>query len=251
MWTPEKSRSTRTLRRLGTYLLAQLETLLELAPIHALFQAAETALETKHAAHETASNAVVRSSAARDQKHKAMRLALRTVAHMIRRATANHPGSPLYLKYFPNGVLGVLCGPVAKEIVLVRDIVTKLDTEQDPVLRDQIPLLSTALQEAENALRQYEDAVADERRTRALLEIEKQYWIEGYRATYSRLRIHFGATPERAEDFFRSGPGGRRDNTEEPEQPAQTQPQTIDIQAQAGTLAPSSSSADGAVAEAA
>lgn len=226
MFSPLVTYATRTLRRLGNYLIGQLATQPALAHILAAFQAAQTALEAVDGQHEAAVDAVVRSSVARDQKRVSLWRVLRTAAHTIRTAGGGS-SSPIYLKYFPNGMKRVLNRQIDVEVTLVTNVLTKLQTETDPSLQAQVPLLGNSLEELESVLRQHAEVVAEEQRTRALLENEKRAWLDAYRLTYSQLRVHFSTNPGRAEDFFRRGPRGR-DNNEEPARPAQTQ--TGDIQ---------------------
>lgn len=228
MFAPLVTYAARTLRRFGNYLIGQLTSYPELASILAAFAAAQASLEAADAQHEAAVDTVVRSSVARDQKRVALERVLRTVGHVIRRV-AGGSRSGVYLLYFPNGMKDLFNRAVDSVSTYATNVLTKLQTETDPLLQSQVPLLSSALQELETVLRQHEEVLAEEHRTRALLEREKRAWVDAYRATYSQLRFHFSTNPGRAEDFFRKGPKGR-DRNEEPASPAQTQ--TLDIQNQ-------------------
>jgi hypothetical protein len=223
----------------------------ELAPIAEQFRSAQTGLVTRDAEHDAAADAVIGAAALRDVRRNTLRKCVRTAGHMIRRVGGGRSNSRLYRAYFPDGMRVALRGSVDADITRARDILTRLDGEQDPLLRDQIPPLSTALQAVETAVRQHEEAVANERWTRAELDAEKLAWIDGYRATHSRLRLHYLTSPDRAEEFFRRS----RHDVKDPEQPDQLpppqQPQTAGLPSQTGTVAGVDEAAGDAVAEAA
>lgn len=228
MWTPDIWRSVRLFLRMGNYLIARLMTAAELAFIRDEFQAAHTALAEADAQHESAVDAGDRVAALRDQKREALAQEMRTAGHMIRRAAGNNTRSQIYLKYFPDGTRRVIGRPIPVEIAHAKSMITKLQTETDPLLQSQIPVLATALEEMESSVRQHDDALAEEQRTRALLQVAKQAWINAYRTAHSRLRIHFCTNPGRAESFFRHV---ARKNTanDEPASTARTQPANVDI----------------------
>lgn len=234
MRSPHLANSVRALLRLGNYVLARLVAFVELLFIHEEFQEAQTSLAQAHTQHESALDASDRTAAARDLKRDSLRQAMRTAGHMIRRAAGNDVSSQIYLKYFPNGTADAVGRPLPVEIGHAKDVITKLQTETDPLLQSQVPILTSAVAEMEASLRQHEDALAEVRRTRALLLTSKQNWINAYRTTHSRLRIHFATNPGRAESFFR--PYKKANNIEEPGQPAQTQTPDLVVQDQGASV---------------
>lgn len=222
MWCPPKTRSALALRRLGAYALAQMSAVPGLAEIVELFRAVQNSLEAKRVDFESALDALIAVTALRDRARKVLIKAISTAAHKIRQVGGGRFNSRLYQAYFPDGLKHKLNRSISENIVQARDMLTRLESEQDPLLRELTPLLTTALQEAEDSLRQYDEAVAAVRRARAQLDSEKLVWIDGYRATHSRLRLYYVSNPDLAEEFFRANPRDIRNN-EEPGEPAQTQ----------------------------
>ena len=190
----------------GLYHMTQLQADPDLVGLVESFREAEDRLKTRNQEYRTAAAANLVALAVRNRKDAALDEAVLAFNHAVLEYVRKDRRAPLYLKYFPDGLREVTAASAVTEARKVTTILGLLAGETVEVLKSHATPLTTALQELEAAIAAQLKTIQAEEQAYALLQSEKNAWLDAYRQNHRKLELQFHDRPRRAEAYFRPAP---------------------------------------------
>ena len=201
---PSISTSAETLVKIyGTYHLTRLQADKNVKELAEGFEKAQARLKEKLDAFDAASLSAMRALAVRDGEDAATDEMVRRFNNAVLSKCNNNRKSPLYLRYFPDGMFPVVSAPIENEILKVTAILSKLGEETDPELAafaGPITAVVTALQAAVNT---HAAALEAEANAFAMVQAEKINWLDTYKLDHRSLAHLYYKDGKKADTYFK------------------------------------------------
>jgi len=170
----------------------------------AAFAKAQERLKERMDAFEAARLAAMRAMAERDGADEAFDNAVRAFSLAIRAETGNSIKSPLYTKYFGDGLTAVIGVSLETELQKASVLLSKLAEEEDEDLKAHAGPLAAAADALAKALDAHKKAMDAQAQAWALLQTEKVNWADAYKRSYRELTRIYYKEPKRADAYFKS-----------------------------------------------
>ena len=221
MRLPNLSLSGETLlRSYGVYHLTRLRADKSLREMADVFEKSQDRLKQRIEAYRMAEASTMTSMAIRDGEDSAFDDAIGRLALDLLKITGNDRKSPLYLKYFPEGITPVVQAPLEAEIQKATVILAKLSEEEEPTIAAHTQLIKSALNNLISAIDTHRSAIEVEMQCYGMLQTEKVNWLDQYKKNYRDLTRIFYKTPKKAERYFKQASKGEKEEKKTPPPPA-------------------------------
>ncbi len=222
MFTPRSSYSSEILLDVyGTYLIARLKADPTVASVHAGFEKAQVTLTKANDRQRSSRRIVQETLSARDfaafvLSRQVSQFQLAVLAHVDRERS-----SPLYGRYFPDGITGFAGLSLARLIEKVKVFETDLASAADAVaLKSWAAKFADVRGQVEKAIAAWQQAKVVHTEAQNAEVTERANWLNAYRTVHADLVKLSPADRKKVETFFRPGPASSRDAGPEEVAPA-------------------------------
>lgn len=211
MYMPSMTSSAETLIKVhGVYHLTRLQADKNVKELAEGFVQAQARLSAKLAAFDAASTAAMRALAVRDGEDEALDSAVRRFYAAVLGKCNNNRKSPLFLRYFPDGMSPVVNAPFENEIMKVENIIAKLAEEQIPELASHADSLLSAVGNLKTAIDAHAVAMASETSAFGMVQAEKINWLDTYKLDHRTLSQLYYKDGKKADTYFKPAPKGKK-----------------------------------------
>jgi len=192
------------LETFGVYHLARLKAENNLKDMADAFEAAQGRLKSRIEAYKSASASAMTAMAIRDGEDAALDDAIERLALDILKSTGNSRKSPLYLKYFPEGLTRIVNATLESEIQKAGVILSKLGEEDDEIVKSHLGPIKSSVDSLSQAIDAHKAALEVEMQAYGMIQAEKVNWLDLYKKDYRDLARMFYKEPKKADTFFKS-----------------------------------------------
>jgi len=186
----------------GWYAVTRLDGNPDLAAIAAEARSVNNDLEQAHLTFRSVKRATLSSASARDEQKYKLDAALRNARTAVLSWVYNRRASKYYQAIFPNGLSGALCCNAEEELQIARNILTKMNEYDVPVLAQAKDVLQTAIESVEAALANYEAAVRRQKEAWSVVQAAKVTYCQRYYGLYCQV-VQVVGDPALASTYFR------------------------------------------------
>ena len=213
MQKPPLGDAATTLRKdYGIYHLTRLQADKEAKQLAAAFEQAQNRMKEKEDSLEAAYTAMQAAYAVRDSADDALDGIVKEFYGAIVTATQHNQKSPLFSRYFPDGMSKVVIAPLEEELQRVAAIIAKLGEETDQTLKGYTPVLAAGCDNLRAAMAAFKSAVDAHNKAREMVEAEKLNWLDAYVRSYRDLGRIFYKQPKKPDTFFKPVPKAKKGN---------------------------------------
>ena len=216
---PGFSTSAETLLKVyGTYHLTRLQADKNVKELAEGFEKAQMRLKEKLSAFESASLTAMRALAVRDGEDAVLDETIRKFYNTVMAKCGNNRKSPLFRRYFPEGLFPLVSAPLEGEIMKVEAILTKLLEEEEADLKNFKSSLESSKKNLKVAMDAHSSALETESSAFGMVQAEKIKWLDVYKLDYRALGHLYYQNPKKAETYFKPAPKEKA-KKEEPQAP--------------------------------
>jgi hypothetical protein len=155
---------------------------------------------------------VVTAGAIRDGEDQALDEAVRALASDILGMVNNNRKSPLYVKYFPQGMTPVVVAPLEDEMRKVAVILGLLAQEQEAKLAAHAGPIQAALDRLAAAISAHKAAMTAENQVNGLLKAEVLNWLDAYKLNHKAIGHVYYNDDTKVDSFFKRPPKHKKNN---------------------------------------
>lgn len=188
----------------GVFLLARLQAEPKMKDLAAAFAARQEALESKGAAYKQAKRAISSFEAAMVKTDFDMDNMVRDLYFSKLGACGNNKRDPAILRWFPDGLSGIIRDTVEAEAGKVAALLIVLgESPGDPIAARVLPGLKAMLATYQTTQAALGAAIAAASNARTLVEAEKINWLGAYQKTYADVLALCDGNKRTADSFFK------------------------------------------------
>jgi hypothetical protein len=188
----------------GVFLLARLQAEPKMKDLAAFFAARQEALETKGAAYKAAKRSISNFEAAMVKADFDMDNMVRDLYFSKLGACANNKKDPAILRWFPDGLSGIIRDTLEGEAGKVAALLIVLgESPDDPIAARVLPSLKAMLATYQSTQAALSAAITAASNARTLVEAEKINWLGAYQKSYADVLALSGGNKRTADSFFK------------------------------------------------
>ena len=213
---PEDSSPLTLHTEYGQYHAARLKADAKLKDLAESFGKVQDRLKASLEALEQAHGATVTAMAIRDGEDEALDEAVRALASTILGLVNNRRKTPLYVKYFPEGMGPVVVAPLEAEMQKVGVILGLLPQEQNPAIAGHAAPLKAALDRLASAMSAHKAAMGAEVQMDGLVRAEVLNWMDAYKLDHRAIGHIYYTDPDKADSYFKKAPKRKKGKDDGP-----------------------------------